>query len=63
MYRDMMKKIDGGAPELEVYIPLTSARIPFIIRYTTEFDSVGNPIKAFGSATMVNGEKSEQKSD
>ena len=63
MYRDMMKKIDGGAPELEAYIPLTSARIPFIIRYTTEFDSVGNPIKAFGSATMVNGEKSEQKSD
>lgn len=53
MYREMMKKIDNGAPELEADIPLTVGRIPFRIKYTTEFDDNGNPVKAFGSATLI----------
>lgn len=53
MYRDMMHKIDEGAPELEADIPLTIGRIPFRVKYTTEFDDAGNPVKAFGSATLI----------
>ena len=53
MYRDMMRKIDAGAPELEADIPLTVGRVPFRVKYTTEFDDNGNPVKAFGSATLI----------
>lgn len=31
--------------------------VPFHVRYTTEFDETGRPLKAYGSATLVvNGE-------
>ncbi|MCR5452366.1 MAG: response regulator [Lachnospiraceae bacterium] len=53
MYRDMMHKIDGGIPEIEADIPLTVGRIPFRVKYTTEFDEKGKPVKAFGSATLI----------
>ena len=53
MYRDMMRRIDAGEPELEADIPLTVGRIPFRVKYTTEFDSEGHPVKAFGSATLI----------
>ncbi|MCR4605918.1 MAG: hybrid sensor histidine kinase/response regulator [Eubacterium sp.] len=53
MYRDFMRKIDEGAPELEVDIPLTVGRVPFRVKYTTEFDENGKPVKAFGSATLI----------
>ena len=53
MYREMMRKIDNGAKELEADIPLTVGRIPFRVKYTTEFDADGNPVKAFGSATLI----------
>ena len=53
MYRDMMHKIDTGAKELEADIPLTVGRVPFRVKYTTEFDEAGNPVKAFGSATLI----------
>ncbi|MBQ7557373.1 MAG: response regulator, partial [Lachnospiraceae bacterium] len=53
MYRDMMRKIDEGAPELEADIPLTVGRVPFRVKYTTEFDEKGNPVRAFGSATLI----------
>ncbi|MCR5324483.1 MAG: response regulator [Lachnospiraceae bacterium] len=53
MYREIMRKIDSGVKELEVDIPLTVGHIPFRIKYTTEFDSEGRPIKAFGSATLI----------
>lgn len=53
MYRDMMRKIDAGAPELEADIPLTVGRIPFRVKYTTQYDEAGTPIKAFGSATLI----------
>ena len=53
MYREMMRKIDAGAKELEADIPLTVGRIPFRVKYTTEFDEDGNPVKAFGSATLI----------
>ncbi len=53
MYRDMMRKIDAGVPEIEADIPLTVGRVPFRVKYTTEFDEQGNPVKAFGSATLI----------
>lgn len=53
MYREIMKQIDNGTPELSVDIPLTDARIPFRVRYTTEFDENGKPVKAYGSATLI----------
>ena len=53
MYRDWHKQIAAGARKLEAVIPLTVARIPFYVRYTTEFDENGKPLKAYGSATMV----------
>lgn len=53
MYREMMRKIDAGAPELEADIPLTVGRVPFRIKYTTEFDENNRPVKAFGSATLI----------
>ncbi len=53
MYRDMMHQIDNGVKEIEADIPLTVGRIPFRVKYTTSFDEDGNPVKAFGSATLI----------
>lgn len=53
MYRDWHRQIEAGVKELEAVIPLTQERIPFRVRYTTEFDEGGRPIKAYGSATMI----------
>ena len=59
MYRDVMKQIDNGLPEFEAVIPLTVGRIPFHVRYRTEFDENGRPLKAYGSATLVVDEKKQ----
>ncbi|MBP3610640.1 MAG: bifunctional diguanylate cyclase/phosphodiesterase [Lachnospiraceae bacterium] len=53
MYRDWHRQIEEGAKELEAVIPLTMNRIPFHVRYTTEFDEAGHPVKAYGSAALV----------
>ncbi len=53
MYRDWHRQIDEGVEHLEAVIPLTSERIPFRVRYTTEFDETGRPIKAYASAALV----------
>ncbi len=53
MYRDWHVQVANGVPSLEAVIPLTLDRVPFIVRYTTEFDENGHPIKAYGSATLV----------
>ncbi len=53
MYRDWMKQLENGVEHLEAIIPLTVGRIPFHVRYTTEFDENGKPLKAYGSATLV----------
>ena len=53
MYRDWHRQLEDGVGELEAVIPLTVGRIPFHVRYTTEFDENGRPLKAYGSATMV----------
>ena len=53
MYREWHKNIEKGVKEQEAIIPLTKDRIPFKVRYTTEFDSLGRPVKAYGSATLV----------
>ncbi len=52
-YREFMRRIDNGAPSMEGIFPLTANRIPFHVRYTTEFDENGHPIKAYGSAALV----------
>ena len=53
MYRDWHRKLEDGVGELEAVIPLTSDRVPFRVRYTTEYDENGHPLKAYGSATPV----------
>ncbi len=53
MYREWHRRLEEGEPFLEAVIPLTRERVPFIVRYTTEFDENGNPIKAYGSATYI----------
>jgi len=53
MYREMHKRIEAGEKELEAEIPLTLDRVPFRVRYTTQFDEEGKPIKAYGSATLI----------
>ncbi|MCR5813071.1 MAG: EAL domain-containing protein [Desulfovibrio sp.] len=53
LYRDWHRQIAAGVKKLEGIIPLTVGRIPFYVRYTTEFDENGKPLKAYGSATLV----------
>lgn len=53
MYRDWHRQVEQGVPYLEAIIPLTVGRVPFHVRYTTEFDEVGRPVKAYGSAALV----------
>ena len=54
MYREWMRKLDTGeADTLEGIIPLTVGRVPFHVRYTLERDENGKPLKAYGSATLV----------
>ena len=53
MYRDWHRRIEKGEKTLEAIIPLTVGRVPFHVRYTTEFDEAGHPVKAYGSATLV----------
>ncbi len=53
MYRDMMRRVDEGEEGLEAIIPLTVGRVPFHIRYTIERDENGKPVKAYGSAALV----------
>ncbi len=53
MYRDWHVQIAAGVPSLEAVMPLTVGRVPFHVRYTTEFDENGHPIKAYGSAALV----------
>ncbi len=60
MYRDWHRQIEQGVPSLEAIIPLTVGRIPFRVRYTTEFDENGRPIKAYGSAALVIDESDHQ---
>ena len=53
MYRDWMRQLEEGVGTIEGIIPLTAGRIPFHVRYTTEFDENGKPLKAYGSAALV----------
>lgn len=53
MYRDWHKQLESGVEELEAVMPLTVGKVPFRVRYTTEFDENGHPVKAYGSATLV----------
>ena len=63
MYRGWMKKIEEGVPHLEGIIPLTVGRIPFMIKYTTEFDANGKPVKAYGSARLINATESDNEAN
>lgn len=53
MYREWHRMLEEGVDKLEAVIPLTRERVPFIVRYTTEYDENGNPVKAYGSATYL----------
>ena len=53
LFRSWHRQVAGGVPELEAIMPLTEKRIPFRVRYTTEFDDYGRPVKAYGSAALV----------
>ena len=55
-YREMHKQIEAGAKKLEAVLPLTPARVMFKVRYTTEFDQAGRPVRAYGSAVPVQAE-------
>ena len=59
-YREMHRQLEQGAEQLEAIMPLTADRVPFHVRYTTEFDATGKPIKAYGSATLVVDGKQEK---
>ncbi len=51
MYMDWLRQLENGLESIEGIIPLTVGRVPFMVRYTTEFDEGGRPVKAYGSAT------------
>jgi len=53
MYRDWHNRINNGEPGFEGIIPLTVGRVPFRVKYTTEYDANGKPVKAYGSATII----------
>ncbi|MCR5624372.1 MAG: EAL domain-containing protein [Lachnospiraceae bacterium] len=63
MYRDWHKQLEKGVDHLEAIIPLTVGRVPFHVRYTTEYDENGKPIKAYGSATLVIEEDEKGETD
>ncbi len=52
-YRDWHVQMANGAAGFEAVVPLTPDRIPFRVKYTTEFDENGHAIKAYGSATLI----------
>ncbi|MBR6230057.1 MAG: EAL domain-containing protein [Eubacterium sp.] len=52
-YYELLQNLENGLESADVIIPLTVGRIPFHVRYTTEFDETGKPLKAYGSATLV----------
>lgn len=54
-YRDWHRQLAEGVESLEAIVPLTKDRVPFVVRYTAEFDELGRPWKAYGSATLVQG--------
>jgi len=53
LYREMHRQIEAGVAEQEAILPLTADRVMFRVRYTTEFDNNGKPVKAYGSAVPV----------
>ncbi len=53
MYRDWHRQIAEGVPELDAVIPLTEARVPFRVHYTTEFDEQGRPVRARAMALPI----------
>ena len=53
LYREWHQQLEDGVGKLEGIIPLTADRIPFHVRYTTEYDENGRPLRAYGSAIRV----------
>ncbi len=52
-YRGWIRQLEAGVPYLEGVFPLTPDRIPFRVKYTTEFNENGHPVKAYGSAALI----------
>lgn len=53
-YIDIHKQLESGIENLEMDLTVTKDKIPFKLRYTVDFDSLGKPIKAYGSAVLIN---------
>ena len=53
MYRNWHNQLANGVKYLEAVIPLTTDRVPFLVRYTLECDENGRPLKAYGSAALI----------
>lgn len=53
IFEGWCEQIRNGTKEVSGVVPLTSDRIPFLIRVTGEYDEVGNPVKAYCSATLA----------
>lgn len=53
IYIEMLEKLSQGKEVPDIIIPLTKNRIPFKIRYTIEYDEIGIPYKAYGSAIIA----------
>ena len=53
LYRDWHRQLEAGAESLAGIFPLTEDRVPFRVTYTTEFNENGVPVKAYGSAALV----------
>lgn len=52
-YRDWHRQLAEGVPYLEKVFPLTDDHVPYMVRYTNEFDENGKPLKAYASATPL----------
>lgn len=53
LFRNIHKRVENGERNIQVDIPLTPKHIMCTVRYTTEFDKDGKPVKAYGSAVPI----------
>lgn len=52
-YKEIHQRLEAGEPYIEIDIPLTEKRELYRLRYTTEFDKNGKPVKAYGTAIKI----------
>jgi hypothetical protein len=52
-YIELHKKLSTGIKEVEIYVPMTKAKLMHHLKYNVVFDEGGKPIKAYGCAVVV----------